>query len=204
MQYVWYVRTISPPHVQLTRLAWYSQFLLPGNQRRKQVLKHSRGLGGNSLTEHDNYDPKGSKITCDHLTKPTGWHLVHYHSSILECYTSTTFHQSLSTFHVIYVGLQRAGTYVAYHVYSPLLNWLLLSCLCQKERIFLDFKGFCSGKVEPSSTQTSRNTNIHCSPCPSQTSRPACTADKHLVAPPTAVRIGESLPCIHNYCAVEL
>ena len=134
MQYVWYVRRICPSHVQLTRLAWYSQFLFAWKPETKigveDMLNHSRGLGGNSLIEHDYYDPKGSKITCDHLTKPTGWHLVHYHSSILECYPSTTFHQSLSTFHVIHVGLQRAGTHVAYHVYSPISHQLQTGYCC--------------------------------------------------------------------------
>ena len=59
-------------------------------------------------------------------------------------------------------------------------------------------------KKRNQSSWTLRGTILHCHHCRSQTSRPACTADKRLAAPPTAVRIDLSfrkdVPSVHAKC----
>ncbi len=151
------------PHVQLTAslIQPLSFCLETKDKNRWGHVESLRGAGIHGKW----FDPKGSKITCHHLTQPTGWPLW------------TAFHQnlvpltaSLDEFHSIYVGLQPAGT--------------------EKKR--------------NQSSWTLRGTILHCHHCRSQTSRPACTADKRLAAPPTAVRIDLSfrkdVPSVHAKC----
>lgn len=106
--------------------------------------------------------PKRPKRIQNHLRSPNKTHKLTFGQlSLFDTWMLSLNHISSEPLYVSrhLCRATHAGTYVAYHVYSPLANWLLLSCLCQKDPIFLDFKGFFMGKVEPSSTQTSPNTN---------------------------------------------